>query len=119
MLDVASMATIVSGILGIKAATRSFFLIPILRREIDNRATDLVDNTAIFIMPTMNPDGFEMGMRYNANWVDLNRDFPDQFIDNNNSLFGREPETQAVMQWSAEHNFTLSANMHSGALVVN
>ena len=87
--------------------------------NIDNRATYLVDNTAIFIMPTMNPDGFEMGMRYNANWVDLNRDFPDQFNDNNNSLFGRQPETQAVMQWSAEHNFTLSANMHSGALVVN
>ena len=99
----------------------SLFLIEWLCENygITDRATNLVNNTAIFIMPTMNPDGFEMGMRYNANYVDLNRDFPDQFVDNSNSLQGRQPETQAVMQWSSEHNFTLSANMHSGALVVN
>ena len=43
-------------------------------------------------MPTLNPDGFENKssytdtwepQRYNANGKDLNRDFPDQFIDNN------------------------------------
>ena len=86
--------------------------------ELD-RATDLVDNTAIFIMPSMNPDGFESGSRYNANGVDLNRDFPDQFEDPNNTVNGRQPETRAVMEWSFEHNFVLSANMHSGALVAN
>ena len=85
----------------------------------DSRLTNLVDNTDIYIMPTMNPDGFELGQRYNANGVDLNRDFPDQFDDPNNTVNGREPETRAVMEWSAEHNFVLSANMHSGALVVN
>ena len=70
-------------------------------------------------MPSMNPDGFELGIRYNANGVDLNRDFPDQFNDPLNTLDGRQPETRAVMEWSWEHNFTLSANMHSGALVAN
>ena len=85
----------------------------------NERATNLVDNTAIFIMPSMNPDGFENGSRYNANGVDLNRDFPDQFNDPNNSLSGRQPETQAMMQWTWEHNFVLSANMHTGALVAN
>ena len=85
----------------------------------NDRATFLVDNTDIYIMPTMNPDGFEMGQRYNANYVDLNRDFPDQFYDPNNTLSGRQPETRAVMEWTWSHNFVLSANMHSGALVVN
>ena len=85
----------------------------------DPRSTDLINNTDIFIMPTMNPDGFELGQRYNANNVDLNRDFPDQFTDPNNSLSGREPETQAVMEWTWNHHFVLSANMHTGALVAN
>ena len=70
-------------------------------------------------MPTMNPDGFELGQRYNANNIDLNRDFPDQFYDPSNTLSGRQPETRAVMEWTWSHNFVLSANMHSGALVVN
>ncbi|MBC8197018.1 MAG: DUF2817 domain-containing protein [Candidatus Marinimicrobia bacterium] len=85
----------------------------------DPRATHLVNNVDIFIMPSMNPDGFEMGSRYNANGVDLNRDFPDQFDDPNNSTLGRQPETIALMEWTWEHNFILSANMHGGALVAN
>ena len=86
---------------------------------VDPRATDLINNTDIFIMPSMNPDGFENGSRYNANGIDLNRDFPDQFSDPNNSTIGREPETRAVMEWSENHHFVLSANMHTGALVAN
>tara|TARA_Y100000748_G_scaffold297258_1_gene291046 strand:- start:294 stop:2282 length:1989 start_codon:yes stop_codon:yes gene_type:complete len=86
---------------------------------LSDRATDLVNNTSIHIMPSMNPDGFELGQRNNANDVDLNRDFPDQFQDPNNFVNGRQPETRAVMEWSNQHNFVLSANMHTGALVVN
>jgi len=85
----------------------------------DPRATDIINNTDVFIMPTMNPDGFESGSRYNANGTDLNRDFPDQFSDPNNSTLGREPETRAVMDWTWDHHFVLSANMHTGALVAN
>ena len=85
----------------------------------NERATNLVNNTSIFIMPSMNPDGFENGSRYNSNGVDLNRDFPDQFNDPNNSVSGRQPETQALMEWSWNHNFVLSANLHTGALVAN
>ena len=99
----------------------SLFLIEWLVQEYgtNQRATDLVNNTSIFIMPSMNPDGFESGDRYNANGVDLNRDFPDQFDDPNNSINGRQPETRAMMEWTWAHNFVLSANMHTGALVAN
>jgi len=85
----------------------------------DPRATDIINNTDVFIMPTMNPDGFESGSRYNAHGTDLNRDFPDQFSDPNNTTIGREPETRAVMDWTWDHHFVLSANMHTGALVAN
>jgi len=32
---------------------------------------------------------------------------------------GRAPETQRVMEWSADNSFVLSANFHAGALIVN
>jgi len=110
------------------------------------RVIDLVDNTRIFIMPSMNPDGFELGIRGNARGVDLNRyprtrpcrdthtaltahtartartarsDFPDRFRDTEGSLSGRQPETAAIMRWSKDYDFVLSANMHGGSLVAN
>lgn len=54
----------------------------------DQRITQLINNTNIYIMPSANPDGFENSKegscvtsngRENANRIDLNRDFPDQF----------------------------------------
>lgn len=85
----------------------------------DPRVTNLVDTTEIWIMPSMNPDGTELGQRWNANGVDLNRDFPDQFTDPINSGTGRAPETAAIMAWRKQHSSTLSLNMHGGALVAN
>jgi carboxypeptidase D len=85
----------------------------------DPRVTQLVDETEIWILPSMNPDGTQSGQRWNANGVDLNRDFPDQFVDPVNSPVGREPETGAVMSWGQAHNTVLSSNFHGGALVAN
>lgn len=85
----------------------------------DSRVTDLVDNTEIWIMPSMNPDGTAMGTRNNAQGVNLNRDFPDQHTDPVNTPDGRAPETQAVMLWGFDTTTNLSANMHGGALVAN
>lgn len=85
----------------------------------DSRVTDLVDNTDIWILPSMNPDGTALHQRYNANNYDLNRNFPDQFIDPVNTPDGRQIEVQHVMQWATEHSPDLSMNFHGGELVMN
>ena len=93
----------------------------------DQDVTSLVDNTRIHIMPSMNPDGYDIakvgdvsgiGGRANAHNVDLNRNFPDRFGSGRTQPH-REPETLASMQWIAKYPFVLSANLHNGALVAN
>lgn len=85
----------------------------------DSALTELIDNTELFIMPSMNPDGSEMRRRANANGVDLNRDFPEFTRNDQNNTQGRQPETQAVMNFQKVRNFSLSANFHGGAVCVN
>ncbi len=85
----------------------------------DREITELVDNTEIYIMPSMNPDGSEMRQRGNANGVDLNRNFPDWNSGASNTSFGRQIENQAVMNWQSTRKFSLSANFHGGSVVVN
>jgi len=55
--------------------------------------------------------------RNNAADYDLNRNFPDYFV--NNSRTPTQPETQAIMDWVADRQFILSASLHGGALVAN
>lgn len=85
----------------------------------DPLATLIVDNVHLHILPSMNPDGFSKRRRYNANKVDLNRDFPDQFFPMNDDVDKRQPETKAIMKWLKEIRFTASATLHGGALVAN
>ncbi|XP_078428883.1 carboxypeptidase D isoform X2 [Wolffia australiana] len=85
----------------------------------DPLATFIVKNVHLHILPTMNPDGFTLRRRENANNVDLNRDFPDQFFPMNDDMYLRQPETLAVMNWIKEQHFTASASLHGGALVAN
>lgn len=64
--------------------------------------------------------GFEG--RVNANGVDLNRDFPDQFDMTKSSgsiLDGRQNETVAMMTWIVSNPFVLSGNLHGGAVVAS
>ncbi|KAG4908009.1 hypothetical protein JHK84_056529 [Glycine max] len=44
----------------------------------DPLATLIVENVHLHLLPSMNPDGFSLKKRGNANNIDLNRDFPDQ-----------------------------------------
>jgi murein tripeptide amidase MpaA len=56
----------------------------------DAEITELVNNSEIYIMPSMNPDGSERKQRANANGADLNRNFPD--LKASNTTAGRELE---------------------------
>ncbi len=85
----------------------------------DPRVTNLVNSTEIRIMPSMNPDGTALGQRYNANGYDLNRSFPDQFVDPDNTTDGRQPEVANVMNWVLDRRPIVSLNYHGGTLVAN
>ncbi|KAF2550306.1 hypothetical protein F2Q68_00036151 [Brassica cretica] len=102
--------------------------------EKDPLAKLIVENVHLHILPSLNPDGFSVRRRNNANNVDLNRDFPDQslvtfgcfntylmsqFFPINEDLSLRQPETTAIMNWLREIRFTASATLHGGALVAN
>ncbi|XP_069082370.1 carboxypeptidase D [Pleurodeles waltl] len=91
----------------------------------DPEVTKMIQDTRIHIMPSMNPDGYEKAQegdhfgvvgRNNSNNYDLNRNFPDQFVQITDPP---QPETSAVMNWLKTFPFVLSANLHGGSLVVN
>lgn len=77
----------------------------------ESRITELVNTTDIYIMPSMNPDGFEKsregdcsgdnGGRNNAKNMDLNRSFPDQY-DETRVNPADIPEVMAMIRWIQE-----------------
>lgn len=85
----------------------------------DARVTKLLSSAHLYIMPLMNPDGNALRQRFNANGVDLNRDFPDFTSDPTDSLAGRAIETQALMKLHDNNHFLLSLNFHGGELCFN
>ena len=79
-------------------------------------------NTAVWTIRTMNPDGAKLRTRRNANRVDLNRNFPDNWqAGDPGSLFyagprpASEPETRAFM---AEIQRNLEARGAKGQIVL-
>lgn len=82
----------------------------------DEDIKQILDTTIMYILPSMNPDGFHRVRRSNSRGYDLNRNFPDQY---RNSPSPRQPEVQAVMDWSLSNDFVLSANLHGGDLCAN
>ena len=93
----------------------------------DSRVTYMLNNTEIYINPLANPDGTYHGgnntvngaTRYNANGVDLNRNYPDAEEGPHPDGEVWQPETEAFMNFAGLHNFVMSANFHGGAEVFN
>ena len=93
----------------------------------DPIATMLVDSCEIWINPLANPDGTYAGgnssvysaTRYNANGVDMNRNFPDPDDGPHPDGNSWQPETEAMMNFASQHSFAISANFHGGAEVIN
>lgn len=94
--------------------------------DTDAQVRQLVDNVDIWICPLENPDGTYRSSntqinswystRYNYNGDDMNRSYP---IIGQPVAKNYPPEVQAMMDFGAERRFTLSANFHGGAEVVN
>ncbi len=102
-------------------------LIDELCTSTDDRIVNLVNNLDIFIFPNTNPDGTYYGgnntvngaRRYNANDVDINRNFPD-FVNGTHPDGNRyQKETQLMMGLAKQYLFTMSANFHGGSEVMN
>uniref|UniRef100_G3UN06 Peptidase M14 domain-containing protein n=1 Tax=Loxodonta africana TaxID=9785 RepID=G3UN06_LOXAF len=113
------------------------------------RIQRLINTTRIHLLPSMNPDGYEVAAaegagyngwtsgRQNAQNLDLNRNFPDLTSEYyrlagvrgarsdhipvpQHYWWGKvAPETKAVMKWTRTIPFVLSASLHGGDLVVS
>ncbi|XP_011857569.1 PREDICTED: carboxypeptidase Z isoform X3 [Mandrillus leucophaeus] len=113
------------------------------------RIQRLLNTTRIHLLPSMNPDGYEVAAaegagyngwtsgRQNAQNLDLNRNFPDltseyyQLAETRGARsdhipipqhywWGKvAPETKAIMKWMQTIPFVLSASLHGGDLVVS
>ncbi len=93
----------------------------------NDEITGIIDNVEVWINPLANPDGIYFAgnsnvwgaTRFNANNIDLNRNYPDpedgQHPDGNEW----QPETVAFMNLADSIQFTMSANIHSGYEVCN
>ena len=95
--------------------------------ETSPEVKQIVDSLEIWINPNANPDGTYFSgnstvsgaIRYNANFVDLNRNYPDPEDGQHPDFEDWQPETEAMMQFMTEHNFVFSANYHGGSEVMN
>ncbi len=93
----------------------------------DPAITGLVDNLEIWINPLANPDGTYAGgnnsvygaTRFNANGVDLNRNYPDPEDGEHPDGYAWQPETMVFMDLAGQVPFVMSLNCHGGAEVFN
>lgn len=91
----------------------------------NSQYTHLLDSLQVYINPLANPDGTYYSsndavggsQRYNANYVDLNRNYPDPF--GTAPLDEQQPENTAMIAYFQTHRFRLSANLHGGTEVLN
>jgi len=88
---------------------------------------NVLDNIDLYISPLTNPDGTYHGgnntvngaQRYNANGVDMNRNYPDPHSGPHPDGEEYQLETQWFMQLAEENAFVMGANYHGGAEVMN
>lgn len=94
---------------------------------LDPDVAALVNSAEIHLNPLANPDGTYAGgngsvwgaTRYNANSVDLNRNYPDPEDGPHPDGNDWQAETESFMQLTEDYDFVMSANFHGGAEVCN
>ncbi|TVQ12270.1 MAG: T9SS C-terminal target domain-containing protein [Bacteroidetes bacterium] len=90
----------------------------------DEAVTHLLDNLEIWICPNENPDGtyttnnatISGATRGNANFVDLNRNYPNPITVPEPVI---QPETNAMISLVQDYDYVMSSNMHGGIECVN
>ena len=86
----------------------------------DPTITDLIDTREIWIYLMVNPDGRENMSRYNANGVDLNRDWGYMWDAWGNSTGAySQVESKALRACMSENQFVVHTTYHSGTEYVS
>lgn len=102
-------------------------LIDELCTSTDSQIVNLLDDVDIYILPLTNPDGtYNSGnstvsgaTRANGNNVDLNRNYKDYYKGDHPDYKAYQNETLWTMAFGDSLLFTMSANYHGGATVMN
>ena len=89
--------------------------------------TTLVDDLNIYINPLANPDGayrnsnatVANASRFNSQFVDLNRNYPDAEVGDNPDGRQYQDETLAFVKFAEDYRINLSCNIHGGIELVN
>ncbi|MGN0032560.1 MAG: M14 family zinc carboxypeptidase [Candidatus Limimorpha sp.] len=91
--------------------------------EVEN----ILNNIDLFVGPNTNPDGTYHGgnntvsgaTRANAQGIDMNRNYPDMNDGPHPDGNPYAAETEWLMDFAQEYQFTMAANYHGGAEVMN
>lgn len=99
----------------------------LLTNESSPDVDNVINNIDLFICPNANPDGtYKLGnhtvrgsTRYNAFGVDMNRNYPDRVKGSHPDGNDYTLETEMFMRLAEDYQFTISANYHGGAELIN
>jgi hypothetical protein len=93
----------------------------------DSRIARIVNGIELYLCPLANPDGtyhvsnssVSGATRSNANYIDLNRNYPSPKRGNHPDGNNWQSETLAFIEYAKSKEFDLNINMHGGAEVCN
>lgn len=93
-----------------------------------NDWSDLLHDVDLYILPVINPDGYEIGYHYNMAYANIERDFPNVSLNCqldgdcfalSLNMQGCQPETQAIMRWIFSEKIDATVAIHGENNVVS
>ncbi|TQV87075.1 DUF2817 domain-containing protein [Aliikangiella coralliicola] len=83
----------------------------------DQQVTTLVNDTQMWFIPMVNPDGHTANRRTNSNNVDLNRDYPTAW-NNYQVTAAEQPETRAIINNLEARQYVAGIDLHTHGRMV-
>jgi hypothetical protein len=80
--------------------------------------TRLVDESDVWVVPIVNPDGREANQRGNNRGVDINRNYGYEWNATGGTGVFSEPEIQAMRNLFMKGPYVASMDFHSGAMII-